>query len=194
MAGIFRQHCYKSNQRRLPIKYSGDDGGAIYGTQMIPFSKELLPRPVTSASHSLLRVGEQKKWLSNSFTPLSGDTYRLGRVVLQAGFLGRNWFNEVSWLGLAPGPGLRGPGLGEQLQDIPDRATTIEYFDPNGQFAHSWSDHWEPLGKIEAKNETTVGKENNRPSPVPDNGLSNITKIGIGVGCGTGAILIVEAL
>ncbi|PGH33760.1 hypothetical protein GX50_03417 [[Emmonsia] crescens] len=130
----------------------------------------------------------------SSFTPLSGDTYRLGRAFLQAGFLGRNWFTEVSWLGQAPGPGLRGQGLGEQLQDIPDRATTIEYFDPNGQFAHSWSDHWKPLEKNEGKNETAVSKENKRPSTVPDNGLSNITKIGIGVGCGIGAILIVAVL
>lgn len=127
------------------------------------------------------------------FTPLSNDYYRLGRAFLQAAFLGRNWFTEVSWLGQAPGPGQRRQGLGIQLQDIADRATTIEYFDDaDGQFAYSWADHWTPL----EENETDDTGEDNGPSSSSDSdsGLSKNAKIGIGVGCGVGIILILAAL
>ncbi|KAL1955891.1 hypothetical protein VTO42DRAFT_7964 [Malbranchea cinnamomea] len=127
----------------------------------------------------------------SSFTPQSGDSYRLGRAFLQAAFLGRNWFTKVSWLAQAPGPGLQRQGLGTQFHDIPDRATTIEYFDPKGQFARSWEMYWTPL----EGNET----DDNAPLPsasgVPQStNLSNTAKIGIGVGCGIGGIIVISGI
>jgi hypothetical protein len=55
------------------------------------------------------------------------DRYKLGRAFLQAAYIGRNWASQMTWLGQAPGPGSTGQGLGDQLTDIADGATTLDY-------------------------------------------------------------------
>lgn len=124
----------------------------------------------------------------SSFTPGDGDYYRLGRTFLQAAFIGRNWPAKVSWLAQAPGPGVQGEGLGVTLQDIPDRATTIDYFDPTGQFAYSWSKHWKALAG------TKPAPPKATESAHTASGLSPAAKAGIGAGSGVAGLLALGAL
>lgn len=82
----------------------------------------------------------------NDFTPLAGDTYRLGRAFLQAAFIGHNYRTEMTWLGQAPGPGASRNGLGETRRDIADDDVAIEPTEDEGStFATSWSNYWTVL-------------------------------------------------
>jgi hypothetical protein len=120
-----------------------------------------------------------------AFNPGKGDHYRLGRAFLQAAFIGRNWNTKISWLAQAPGPGIEGQGLGVELRDIPDRATSIDYFDPEGKFVLSWSDHWKQLT---AEDVDTLGPRGSEQSQQRSGGLSIAAKVGAGVGGGIGAL------
>ncbi|EER27812.1 hypothetical protein D8B26_006080 [Coccidioides posadasii str. Silveira] len=121
------------------------------------------------------------------------DNYHLGRAFLQAAFLGRNWLSKMTWLAQAPGPGSQLEGLGKQLEDIPDRANTLSYFDPEGQFQRSWENYWQPL-------ERDLSPQSPESTPGPptddkdDSGLGTGAKVGIAIGAIVGALIILGAV
>jgi hypothetical protein len=135
----------------------------------------------------------------NSFTPGEKDNYRLGRAFLQAAFIGRNWANNMTWLGQAPGPGAVGlTGLGDELLDLAADATKLDFYDSEktNYFNQSWAGHWSVIES--AKTTSSNGTDtSSRPKP-SDNageskGLSTGAKAGIGVGTALAGFLAISA-
>ncbi|KAG9189114.1 hypothetical protein G6011_05982 [Alternaria panax] len=112
------------------------------------------------------------------------DHFRLGRAFLQAAYMGRNWASQMTWLGQAPGPGATSQGLGDQLTEIEDGATTLEYWDSEktNYFNQSWAGHWSVVDSVKpsSPNDTDVNTASN--PKVAAKGLSTGAKTGIGVG------------
>lgn len=106
----------------------------------------------------------------------SDGTYTLGRAFLQAAFWGRNWNNHVSWLAQAPGPGTSKNGLGQQLIDIEDSDTTLDFYTGDEYFSQSWNDYWSPLPGGTQDSTSSNSNSNTKPS-----GLSTGAEAGIGV-------------
>ncbi|KAL1801681.1 hypothetical protein ACET3X_002023 [Alternaria dauci] len=113
------------------------------------------------------------------------DHDKLGRAFLQAAYLGRNWASQMTWLGQAPGPGATGQGLGDQLLEIADGATTLEYWDSEetNYFNQSWTGHWSVVDSARPEsspNDTDI--HTTASSSTSSTGLSTGTKAGIGIG------------
>ncbi|KAK8220221.1 hypothetical protein IWZ01DRAFT_536275 [Phyllosticta capitalensis] len=70
----------------------------------------------------------------------------LGRVFLQAAFVGRNYHSNSSWLAQAPGPGRNNSGLGVVLKEISTDDTEIQG-SPLGDMTwmKSWENYLTPL-------------------------------------------------
>jgi hypothetical protein len=117
----------------------------------------------------------------HDFTPDSGDYHRLGRAFLQAAFIGRNWGSQHTWLAQAPGPGYGGKGLGDELREIADDATTLDTWqsDTKNFFNESWSGHWSIIDSPAPSGTGDKGSTEVVPSA---HGLSTSAKAGIGVG------------
>ena len=118
----------------------------------------------------------------------------LGRAFLQAAFWGRNWNNHVSWLAQAPGPGTSKSGLGQQLMDIEDSDTTLDFYTGEQYLQESWKDYWSPLpgstnDNTNNNNGGSGGGGNNNSS-----GLSTGAQAGIGVGVGVAGVALIGAL
>lgn len=123
----------------------------------------------------------------NDFTPLAGDTYRLGRAFLQAAFIGHNYRTSSTWLGQAPGPGPSRNGLGETRKDIADDDVSIEPSEDDGNtFAESWSSYWTVLADdsspTESPSATSSGSANSVDSSSNSKGFSPGAVVGIVIG------------
>ncbi|KAI4684320.1 uncharacterized protein J4E84_006308 [Alternaria hordeiaustralica] len=133
----------------------------------------------------------------HSYTPTNDeDRYRLGRAFLQAAYVGRNWASQITWLGQAPGPGFNGQGLGDQLTDIADGATTLDYWDSEktNYFNQSWAGHWSVVESVKpnSPNDTDVNTTGSHTRSEQE--LSTAAKAGIGIGAALGGIAIIAVI
>ncbi|CAI6261009.1 unnamed protein product [Periconia digitata] len=138
-----------------------------------------------------------------SFTPLKGqpypvpdDYFRLGRVFLQAAFIGQNWVSKTTWMGQAPGPGFGGFGLGNQVIDIKDKDTTIESWDSAeiNYFNQTWAGHWSIIDSPKPRTNNTPTAPTESPTREAthedkSDSLSVGAKAGIGIGAGTVVVI-----
>jgi hypothetical protein len=121
----------------------------------------------------------------HAYTPENEkDHYRLGRAFLQAAYLGRNWASQMTWLGQAPGPGASSQGLGDQLMEIADAATTLDYWDSEttNYFNQSWAGHWSVVDSAKPESPNNTDVTTTASQKVSSTGLSIGAKAGIGVG------------
>jgi hypothetical protein len=158
-------------------------GGTEDVTIKVPF--QLLVLNLTTQASG--RSGKTPYFPCLPYDPSDGGPYILGRAFLQAAFWGRNWNNHVSWLAQAPGPGTSKSGLGQQLIDIEDSDTTLDFYTGDQYFQQSWNDYWSPLPG--GRDDSTTNGGNNNSS-----GLSTGAQAGIGAGAGVVGLALIGAL
>jgi len=90
----------------------------------------------------------------------------------------------MTWLGQAPGPGATGQGLGDQLVEIADGATTLDYWDSEATncFNQSWAGHWNVDDSAKPKSPKDTDVATTASQKVSSKRLSTGTKAGIGIG------------
>ena len=152
-------------------------------TIKVPF--QLLVLNLTTPASG--RPGQTPYFPCMAYEPTDGN-YILGRAFLQAAFWGRNWNNHVSWLTQAPGPGSSKAGLGQQLIDIEDSDTTLDFYTGDDYFRQSWDSYWSPLPGGTEDNTSSSGS--NSSSGLSTGAIAGIAVAAVVVGLALIGLLI----
>ena len=131
----------------------------------------------------------------------NSGNYYLGRVFLQAAFLGMDWGSSTFFLAQGPGPGAKPPNV-KPIQPK-DRSLSS---DTLTTFSETWSNNWIPLAPQSQPNNTNTSTDATKStsastsavfptdnvskvSPVKSSVLSNAAKAGVGLGVVMGVAL-----
>ena len=113
--------------------------------------------------------------------------YFLGKVFLQAAFIGMNWQDNKFFLAQAPGPGVGA----SNIRTIQPNDVTINS-DPIENFGTTWARNWKAISDTDNDKNTTSNPTS--PTNESGSGLSSGAKAGIAVGVVVGVVAVAGAV